>query len=608
VQIDAVGAVLDNSAGANSSHIAESGVVGNAQWDTTSYGAWSLNLAQETGGSGNYGSPLRDVSGRGAIELQNRQLPFDNGWSADTAAGDILSPNISLLQRGTRLYLPNPAIAGLSTAWQNPLGTQLFASVGEPEIEQGLLVPRVQTLGGTLASVGAQTSPAPHWTIGGEILDASGILPVIPQTTLTGTGVVVPAAYRVSTTTALVSAVWQGATTRSQLSLLDGHTANSPNGSGVWWDVTYGTPRFTQNAGVMRIDPDISWGNQIMINDVEGGYYHVGYRRAQWQVDAGLDEVRSVSGLTPRSTFGSLDGIFHPSHDVSIGGSANIREAVGATAYSTSVYVEELNSLGATRLQADTALDSTVRNSYLGVDQQWETDEGTHLNSSFGVERLETSGVPAYSATALAVAIYGGGGFGRLTLDANARVSRGIQGSSVPLVEANITAAWRLTANWSFRANLYDSRQGSWRPVTVTSPLTPPGTLVIPPADARGIFLTVRYQHAQGSHFAPLEGRPGTGWGELTGVVFLDANDNDRMDAGESGAANVTVVLDGRFSVRTDANGRFEFGAVANGRHTVTVVIDNLPLPWVLARGERFEATVSTRQTTELMIAAKRAK
>ena len=81
---------------------------------------------------------------------------------------------------------------------------------------------------------------------------------------------------------------------------------------------------------------------------------------------------------------------------------------------------------------------------------------------------------------------------------------------------------------------------------------------------------------------------------KLPGVVFLDANNNGHADAGEAGAPNVTVVLDGRFSVQTDANGRFAFPVVATGHHIIVVVPDNLPLPWTLLNNGRAEIEVTT--------------
>jgi hypothetical protein len=101
-------------------------------------------------------------------------------------------------------------------------------------------------------------------------------------------------------------------------------------------------------------------------------------------------------------------------------------------------------------------------------------------------------------------------------------------------------------------------------------------------------------------------GAPGAGAGEITGVVYLDANNNQRFDAGEAGVPNVTVVLDGRFSQQTDANGRFDFQAVASGHHVITVVSDNLPLPWALSNEGRTDVQVSTRDRTDVSIGAER--
>ena len=73
------------------------------------------------------------------------------------------------------------------------------------------------------------------------------------------------------------------------------------------------------------------------------------------------------------------------------------------------------------------------------------------------------------------------------------------------------------------------------------------------------------------------------------------------------GAANVTVLLDGRFSTRTDEPGRFEFPFVAIGTHAVTVVPDNLPLPWSLGDA-KFEVRVDTRSTATLELGARRVR
>jgi hypothetical protein len=165
---------------------------------------------------------------------------------------------------------------------------------------------------------------------------------------------------------------------------------------------------------------------------------------------------------------------------------------------------------------------------------------------------------------------------------------------------------YQVSRSWQILATYYDSRSGSWTPLTVISPLTPPIATLVPAIQERGAFLTVRYKRASGLHFAPLGGPPGGGSGELAGIVYLDANDNGHFDAGELGAPNVTVVLDGRFSVQTDLRGRFDFPAVATGHHVISVVSDNLPLPWTLVPDGRAEVMVTTRDRTDLAIAARR--
>ncbi len=109
-----------------------------------------------------------------------------------------------------------------------------------------------------------------------------------------------------------------------------------------------------------------------------------------------------------------------------------------------------------------------------------------------------------------------------------------------------------------------------------------------------------------GIALAPLGGAPASGAGEIAGTVYLDANYNGRLDAGEAGAPNVTVVLDGRFSVQTDSNGRFDFPVVAAGHHVLTVISDNLPLPWTLPNAGRTEIEVATRGRAEASIGAQR--
>ena len=100
---------------------------------------------------------------------------------------------------------------------------------------------------------------------------------------------------------------------------------------------------------------------------------------------------------------------------------------------------------------------------------------------------------------------------------------------------------------------------------------------------------------------------PGAAAGGIRGSVFLDENGDGVRSASELPAVNVTVLLDGRYAVRTDSQGEFEFPRVATGAHTVQVVPDNLPLPWFLAEdGESRAVEVRVRDTTRVDIGARR--
>ena len=196
----------------------------------------------------------------------------------------------------------------------------------------------------------------------------------------------------------------------------------------------------------------------------------------------------------------------------------------------------------------------------------------------------------------------------RFSLDGSVQWATVVQGRAAPSTAAAGSLTYQLAHSWELLFTYYENRIGSWTPLTVTSPLTPPVPTPQASQGQRGIFLTLRWQNARGSHFVPLGGMPGSGSGRLSGVVYLDANENGRYDAGEAGAANVTVILDGRFSTRTDANGRFDFPAVVAGHHVITVQQDNLPLPWTLVNQGRTEVDVTTRDRVDVNIAAVRLK
>jgi hypothetical protein len=528
-------------------------------------------------------------------------MSFDGGWLADNALGDVNTPEVALARFQPRFYLPTGAIQGLSTEWRGPSGVQVVAGGGRPGVYDGIEVPNFRTLNGETASVGAQWVPAEHWTVGGQWIDARNanlaIGPVIDGGTLQ------------SSNTGLMSTAWADRGARLQLNLVDGQVGGKGNAVGSWIDGSIVQGHWQQNAGLFRIDPNLTWGSQLISNDMQGGYYRLGFQDRRWLADVGIDEVHSVSGLGSNTTFVTGDTRYQLSRDWGIGGVTNISRADGSVGWSLEGYVDRANLWGTGRAEINVAETPAARDTAVTLDQTWATSGTLRLSTSASVERINKGFLEGVrqDSTVLGIDAFGGGQFtNRLGLEGNVRWAGAIQGRAAPGLSANVSMTYQVSQSWQILATYYDSRTGSWTPLTVISPLTPPIATLVPALEERGAFLTIRYKRASGLHFAPLGGPPGGGSGELSGIIYLDANDNGHCDAGELGAPNVTVVLDGRFSVQTDLRGRFAFPAVATGHHIISVVSDNLPLPWTLVGDGRAEVVVTTRDRTDLAIAARR--
>ena len=179
-----------------------------------------------------------------------------------------------------------------------------------------------------------------------------------------------------------------------------------------------------------------------------------------------------------------------------------------------------------------------------------------------------------------------------LTLDGSLRWTRigGDEGGTG--LDASVGLRWQIAAPWSLSAQWFENR-GPQRSPFVLDPLTNQLVQLRLPND-RTLFFSLRYEFRQGRLQPVLGGPPNAAFGSIAGSVFLDDNNDGVRSASEQPAVNVTVLLDGRYTARTDSQGRFEFQRVATGRHEITVVPDNLPLPWFL-EGEAATRTVEVR-------------
>lgn len=606
LRVDAVVSVLSQEGPNPGPRTQENGIIADAQWDTASYGAWSADSGARSGGTSRPGVGHND--GTASFSLHQRGMPFDDGWQADNALGDINAPLIDLARAQPRFLLAQGPMEGVETEWRGPSALQLVGGAGEPGIYDGIKVPTFQTLGGSTATLGAQWAPTPQWALGGELAAARDVALYYQPLGSTFAAV---ASERISSTTGLLMAAWQDGGARAQMNVIDGSLDGNGNALGVWLDAARTQGALTHSFGAFRIDPNLAWGNQLVTSDVQGGYYRLDYQSRRWLADFGVDQVSSVSGTGSGATFVNADARYQLSRDTGFGGVVNLRRGASASAWSAEGYLDNADPYGIGRGQLDYATDPQTRDASITLQQTWNLRAGNRLSSSVAVDQIRSTAITnvKQDSTVARLAVYGGADLSaRLAVDGSVQWATAVLGQAAPARSADVSVTWQLARAWSVLASYYENRLGSWTPLIVTSPLAPPTAAVIAAAGERGVFLTVRYQEASGAHFVPLGGVPGSGSGRLSGVVYLDANENGRYDAGESGAANVTVILDGRFSARTDPNGRFDFAVVAAGHHVLTVQADNLPLPWTLPGSGRTEVEVGTRERTAVTIGALRMK
>ena len=148
-------------------------------------------------------------------------MPFDGDWLADNALGDLNSPDIGLARIQPRFYLPTGPMQGLTTEWHGPSDLQIVAGGGVPGIYDGILVPDFRTLDGSTATAGAQWSPASHWTVGGQFIEAHDVNLAV--------GTAIENSPLFSSDTGLLTAAWADGGEHVQMNLLDGDVNGKGN-------------------------------------------------------------------------------------------------------------------------------------------------------------------------------------------------------------------------------------------------------------------------------------------------------------------------------------------------------------------------------------------
>jgi hypothetical protein len=546
----------------------------------------------------------------GTLTLRQRGLPLANGWVANHELGVINGPTPSILRLPTRVFLPSAILQGASAEWENPgNGLQLQASAGEPGRLAFLPATGFQKLPGQRTSVGGQwrlnaqasdplgLSPQ-GWTLAMRHEDARGVsnldVPTQPSDLINAN----------STLLALRN---EGAEHRVQGQVVSTQASNvSGTRSGFWVDGEWDDGPRQHGVGVYRLEPDLSWAQLPLANDIMGTYLRSSWRTRQWSAEGSVDWLRSISGRAGDGIFATVSGRWRLGRGNSVGGGMTVRRFDG-NAWSSYGDWRFENGWGTSGLRLDLAGGATQAVSrQLTWDQEWDVPQGWAWSTSLGAGQYNpqaTSGLPTETLWSVATSVSA-----PISSTASLRGNFNTEysDSGERRHSLNLGALWRIDPRWSLEGN-YNRTVGRTRQNVSLDPLAPPLPLVNPASD-RSFYAVLRYELQAGSRSVPLGGRPSDGGGRIEGTVYFDANRSGTQEASETGAPGVTVYLDNRYAVRTDSQGRFEFPFVASGPRTLSVRNDTLPLPWAVVDQGQVKVDVRIRENVTLSIPVQRSE
>lgn len=598
--------------------------------DTANYGAFSVDASARLF---EHRSGQRRGGGL-SFSLYQTAMPFGGGWYASQGLGVVqtLSPRTAALQAS--FFLPTRLVQGASTSWRNESqGVSLQLSGGETgsfsSIGQGSFYSsgdRVAAVGLELLGAGQEALLPRGWAYSAIASGASGSsdrdVPGLGVRSGEPAGRGLFQSLRWESDSAFVQGNLLASRNEDVLQLSQQPLAGTQSSrAGAWLDGAWQNGEITQRWGLHRLAPNLSWQGSALGGNTLGGYYRWSRVGLRDQIDAQLSSTRPVDAAAGGMALhqAGVSWRRYVDQQLGLGGVVQVSGG-GTTALQASGYAELHRAWADLRWQAgfETSEGQLVARR-LASDQAWVLPIGLRFSTSQALSWTRSLAQDANGAffgesgSALELAASGGADVGdRVSLDLNARISAPLSSQAARVYNLSASGQWRFARGWSLGATLSMSRASG---LTTTAPAPPipglPGTFVsyvYPGTNTRDAWLTLRYDFQAGTAVVPsgAGGRVGVGGGDVEGVVYLDENRNGRLDALETRAANVTVVLDGRYTTRTDAQGRFEFPFVASGPHTVKVASDTLPLPWSMPPAEALRVDVVPREKTRLDIGATR--
>ena len=569
----------------------EDGMIFHARRETRDYGEFEL-LATLRNDRPSNDSPDDDTTG-GRLTVRQYGFALNEDWLLDNSAGVLRSDSDPALSSSYRFNLPSTLVSGLKN-WSRNETTQLRFSAGKIGTLGTGRIEDFDTTSGTLASMNVSHALDDRWLVSGQVIALNDSDEVQDHET------------------GAVALQYQ---TDDKRHTYVGHTLmGSDGGDAVWLDGDNQFGRWRQRYGVFWLEPDLLWSDASLTDDKQGIYTRSELRSQRYNLTIGTDfnenNINDNNAL-PKNRFSNvfISGNRRLLRTTGIGGTASYLEIDPRNAAAgddsriirLTGYVQQRFSLGDTRLEitgADIEKNNDNGNIY-GVtwDQNWDVYRWLRLSTTLAHE--QSSGLSDNEKRDSASVLFTHDVTPELQWNGSASYAH-VKTDSLPgrdNYNVVLGGAWQFLPNWAAHLDLTWSRAEE-------------NTGVLDDLfdiDEKTLLLRVKHTIRTGRPFVTAGNKTGlSGYGEVSGAVFYDDNRDGVRQAGERAARGIFVYLDNRYERVTDNEGRYTFKAVSAGKHSVTIAVEDLPLPWVLEDDKPQPVTVTVRGVAEVDFALTR--